>query len=173
MARVKSKAATTPVPQSMDEANSFVDMIGDTQRRLDNIETEMNDRLAEVKAHYEGLAKPLKETLTAHTTGLQTYCEANRNELTKDGRRKFYRFAAGEISWRRRPPAIRIRGVAAVLERVKELGLTQFIRTKEEINKEAMIAEMEKAVALDGVTGVIGVEDFVIKPFETDLEEVA
>lgn len=173
MARVKSKAADHPVPQSMEEANSFVEHIGDTQRRLDTIRTEMNDRLAETKAHYEALAAPLKESLAEHTSGLQVFCEAHRSELTGDGRRKFHRFAAGEVSWRRRPPAIRIRGAVRVLERVKELGLTQFIRIKEEINKEAMIAELEKAVAVDGVSGIIGVEDFVIKPFETELEEVA
>ena len=36
--------------------------------------------------------------------GVQIWAEANRNDLTRDGRTKTAKFAAGEISWRTRPP---------------------------------------------------------------------
>ena len=46
------------------------------------------------------------------------------------------------------------------------LGLDRFIRTKQEINKEALLNEPEVAKGIAGITIKTGVEDFVIKPFE-------
>ena len=65
-----------------------------------------------------------------------------------------------------------IRAVDNVLETLKRLGLSRFIRVKEEPNKEAMLAEPEAVAGLAGVKIEQG-EDFVIVPFETELEEVA
>lgn len=47
------------------------------------------------------------------------------------------------------------------------------LRVKEEVNKEAMLAEPDVARTVAGVTVGSAGEDFVIKPFETELEEVA
>jgi phage host-nuclease inhibitor protein Gam len=86
---------------------------------------------------------------------------------------KFHKVPAGENNWRRRPPKVSVRGMAVVLERLKSLGLKRFIRTKEEVNKEAMLAEPDVAASVDGINVGSEGEDFVITPFETDLEEVA
>ena len=48
--------------------------------------------------------------------------------------------------------------------------LHAFVRNKEEINKEAMLNEPDKAKSVPGVSIVTGVEDFVIVPFEVDTE---
>ena len=76
------------------------------------------------------------------------------------------------MKWRMRPPRVAIRAVDNVLETLKRLGLSRFIRVKEEPNKEAMLAEPEAVAGLAGVKIEQG-EDFVIVPFETELEEVA
>lgn len=56
-----------------------------------------------------------------------------------------------------------------MLESLRTLGLVRFIRTKEEVNKEAMLNEPELAATVAGVTIKTGVEDFVITPFEQDI----
>ena len=171
--RLKSSAATYPVPQTMSEANDFIGAIGAAQRERDRIQAEMNDQLAAIKAEYEAKAQPFKTEIEGQTKGVLTFCEANRTEITQAGKVKFYKFAAGEINWRRRPPKVGVRGIAVVIKRLNALGLTRFLRIKEEINKEAMLAEPDVAGAIEGVTIGSEGEDFVITPFDTDLEEVA
>ena len=171
--RLKSQAASHPVPQSMNEANDFIYRIGAAQRERDRIQAEMNDRLAEIKAEFEERADPFKTEIEDRTKGILTFCEAHRDDLTRSGKVKFHKFPAGEINWRRRPPKVSVRGMAVVLERLKSLGLKRFIRTKEEVNKEAMLAEPDVAASVDGINVGSEGEDFVITPFETDLEEVA
>lgn len=171
--RIKTAAATFQVPQTADEANDFIARLGTAQRERTRIETEMNDALAEVKARFEAQAKPFKEEAEALTRGLHTFAEANRTSLTRDGKVKFHRFAAGEVAWRARPPKVTVRGMDSVLDALRRLGLTRFIRTKEDVNKEAMLAEPEVAVTVAGVSIGSAGEDFIVKPFATELEEVA
>lgn len=171
--RLKSQAVAHPVPQSMTEANDFINRIGVAQRERDRIQAEMNDRLAEIKAEFEEKALPFKIEIEERTKGVLTFCEANRDELTRGGKVKFHKFPAGEVNWRRRPPKVSVRGMTAVIERLKSLGLKRFIRIKEEVNKEAMLGEPDVAGSVEGVKIGSEGEDFVITPFETELEEVA
>ncbi|ECI5747498.1 host-nuclease inhibitor protein Gam [Salmonella enterica subsp. enterica] len=168
--RIKSDAV--PSPQCRDDVNDAIARIGLAQRERARIQADMNDELAKIKLRFEEEARPFNAEIETLSRGVQTWCEAHRHELTRDGKVKFHNFAAGEIKWRMRPPRVSIRAVENVLETLKRLGLTRFIRVKEEPNKDAMLAEP------DAVTGLAGIkleqkEDFVIVPFETELEEVA
>ena len=169
---VKANAARFSVPQSRDEVNEAIARIGLLQRERERIQADMNDELAKVRLRFEELATPLNEQITGLSQGVHTWCEAHRMELTRSGKTKFYDFAAGEIKWRLRPPRVSLQSAENILETLKRLGLTRFIRVKEQLNKEAMLAEPEV------VSGVAGVkieqsEDFVIVPFGSNLEEVA
>lgn len=170
--RIKANAAQYPVPQSRDDVNDAIAKIGLAQRDRARIQADMNDELAQVKLRFEEAAKPHNEQIEGLTKGVQTWCEAHRVELTKSGKVKFHNFAAGEIKWRMRPPRVSLRAIDNLLETLKRLGLTRFVRVKEEPNKEAMLAEPEAVSGLAGVKFEQG-EDFVIVPFETELEEVA
>ena len=77
----------------------------------------------------------------------------------------------GEVSWRQRPPSIAVRGAEAVLESLRTLGLHRFIRTKDEVNKEAMLNEPELAATVAGVSVIKGKEDFAITPFEVETQQ--
>ena len=75
------------------------------------------------------------------------------------------------MAWRQRPPSVSIRGTEAVLETLERMGLTRFIRTRSEPNKEAMLAEPDAVRGIAGITIVSGVEDFVITPFEAEVQQ--
>ena len=172
--RMKVTAVNFPVPQTDEDANDFVAKLGAAQRERQLIETAMNERLVSIKADFEEQAFPFKTEIEQLTRGLHTYAEAHRDALTRDGKVKFHRFAAGEISWRTRPPKVSIKGgVEAVISAFKSLGLLQFVRVKEDLNREAMLAEPDVATVISGVTIGSAGEDFIVKPFETELEEVA
>lgn len=169
--RVKQQAIEHPVPQSLEECADFIARIGELQRERTIIETAMNTDLAARKLCYEQQAKPHSDAILELSKGVHTWCEANRARLTQDGKVKHHRFASGEVKWRKRPPSIVVRGVDAVIELLKSLGLSRFVRTKDEIDREAMLKEPAVAKTVPGVS-ISEKEDFAIEPFETQLEEV-
>lgn len=170
--RLKRQASSFPVPQGPAEANGHIERIGAAQRARELIQTAMNEALAETKARFEAEAAPLKAEIEGLARGLQTWAAANRERLTAGGKRKFAKFAAGELAWRLRPPKVSIRGTDAVIAALRAAKLGRFLRTKIEIDKEAMLKQPEVAGAVKGVTIGSDGEDFVIKPFETELDEV-
>lgn len=169
--RIKLEAAEHDVPQTLDEVNAAVAEVGRCQRERTQIQKLMNDALVDVRTSYEAAAKPYAERIAGLTKGVATYCEAHRDELTKGGKTKTAKLATGEVSWRMRPPSVNVRGLATVLDLLKRLKLDRFIRVKEEIDKDAILAERN---AIDGIKGlsISQKEDFVIKPDSTELEEV-
>jgi phage host-nuclease inhibitor protein Gam len=166
----KTKGANAPVPQSKSEAAGFVREIGEANRQLARIEADMNDEIAKLKERGELNAAPLSERVRQLTEGLRTWCDANRDSLTDGRKRKFADLGTGKIEWRLAPPKVTIRGAEAVLAAIKTLGLTQFLRTKEEINKEAMLLERDRARLVPGVTIGSEGENFTVEPFEAELE---
>ncbi|OYV89734.1 MAG: host-nuclease inhibitor protein Gam [Acidiphilium sp. 37-60-79] len=146
--------------------------IGRGQRELARIRAAMNDALAEIKASFELSAEPLARTLDVLREGVQIYCEAHRQELTLRGKTKTVLFASGEVKWRTTPPKVTIKGVEAVLDSLRRFGLGRFIRTREEISKEAILAEPEIVAQVPGLK-IEQVEEFVIEPFEAELGGVS
>ena len=169
--KTKTFGVNLPVPQSRDDASETLRMIGETNRHVARIEADMNDRIALIKDEAEKQASPLKEQVTARTEGLKIWAEANRDALTNGGKTKTADLGTGKISWRLRPPSVRISGMDRVIEAVKMLGFYGFLRTKEEINKEALLANPDKAKLIAGITIGSEGEDFIAEPFEADISK--
>lgn len=170
-ARQKIAAAEHRICQSREETSEAIARIGRAQRERDRIHADMNDELAAVRERYEAQAKPHAEAIAELTRAVNGWCEAHRAELTAQGKVKFHAFATGEVKWRLRPPSIVVRGAEAVIATVQKLGLGRFLRTKVEIDKDALLKEPDVARQIGGIS-LTQKEDFVIVPAETQLEEV-
>lgn len=170
--KIKADAVTHWVPADRDQVNAAIAEIGMLQRERVRLEVEMNDELEAVRARYNAKTKPMGERITELGKGVKLWCEANRATLTKDGRVKFHEFATGIVKWRLTPWAVTLKNVGEVLALLKAKGLTQYIRTKEEIDKEALLADRESLG--DSIKGVrIGQkEEFSIEPSASKIEEV-
>ncbi|QOF68327.1 host-nuclease inhibitor Gam family protein [Actinobacillus sp. GY-402] len=153
--------------QSRDEVESAITTIGLLQRELQRKATEQNDELAAITDRYAPQLAALQDQIKPIQSAIQAWCESNRDELLP-GKTKTIEFNTGSVQWRQRPPSVGVRGVESVIDNLRTLGLTRFIRVKEEINKEAMLNEPEIAGTVAGVTIKTGVEDFVITPFEQE-----
>lgn len=167
---VKANAAVF-VAENRQQADETVRTIGELQRKRESLQTAMNAEIAAVKERYEADAAPVGETIKALGHGVQVWAEANRAELTKNGS-KTVKLGNGELRWRTRPPSVTVRAAGIVIEALKRLGLQRLIRTKEEINKEAILADPDAVRDVKGISISQG-EDFVIVPLATELEEVA
>lgn len=167
----KTLGANLPVPQNREEAAAAIADLGTTSRAVARIEADMNDEIAAAKLASEKQAKPLREREAALREGLKIWAEANREALTQGGKVKFADLGTGKISWRQRPPSVRITGAERVIEAIKRLGMNAFLRVKEEPNKEAMLADADNARLIAGVTISSDGEDFIVEPFEAEISE--
>nr|WP_294547623.1 host-nuclease inhibitor Gam family protein [uncultured Rhodopila sp.] len=171
-AKAKAPAATVFVPQTRADVTQAIRCIGEHMRERTRIEATMNDRLALIREEFESQAAPHAERIKQLTEGVQIWCEAHRAELTDNGRTKTANLASGEVKWRLSPPKVVIKGAETVIEIFRARGLFGLIRKKEEIDKEAILAE---PALVDGIRGVrIEQEElFVVEPFQTQLEDAA
>jgi len=167
-AKLKSKAQIA-VPQSRDEVAADIRQLGDLQRELLRTETLMNDKIAAIVADNQPLIDAVNLRIQNLQEGVQAYAEAHREELTSNGKVKFANLVTGVVKWQKRPPSVSVRGADTVIATLKRLGLGKFVRTKEEINKEAILNEPEQVSGVAGIKIVKDVEDFVIEPFEQEV----
>lgn len=165
--KLKSKAQAY-APQSKTDCAADIRKLGDLQRQFTRATAAMNDKIAKIAAEAQPGLEELQTQIGTLQQGIQTWCEANRHELTDSGKVKTANLITGNVSWRIRPPSCSVRGADAVIETLKRLGLAKFIRTKEEVNKEAILNEPDEVRGVAGITVVTGVEDFAIEPFEQE-----
>ena len=168
----KSRALLTahPTPQNREACAEEIALIGADQRELTVLEAAMQEAVSGLKRQYEEQAEPLRDRIAARTQSVLRYCEVHRDELCAGGR-KFHAFSTGQVSWRHRPPSVRLRNLAEIIDTLRRRGLTQFLREKTEVNKEAMLEESDLARGLPGVSIGSAGEDFIVEPYAPELEQ--
>ena len=166
---VMPKKVVIAVPKSLDEAAQFLAQIGKEQRATDKIRSNINTKVEKLKAKAMADAEPHQEKISQLVEGLFAYAEAHRDKLTDSGKYKTVKVPTGIFGWRMTPPAVSLRNVKSILESLKSLGLECFIRTNEEIDKEAMLKEPELAKTVKGVS-ISQHEEFITKPAELEVE---
>jgi phage host-nuclease inhibitor protein Gam len=170
--KIKTPAGDYEIPQNREEADEFIYKIGEATRDRQLAETAMNEDIARIKAEYEAKAGPAAVAIAKLTWGLQTWCEAYRQDLLK-GDSKTVKFGNGKVSWRARPPKVTLRGIKKILAWLEKHKLDRFVRIIREVNKEAMLSDPAAAAKIPGVKIGSAGEDFIVAPFESQLEAVA
>lgn len=187
--KLKAKAEIY-VPSSKDQCAADIRQLGDLQRSQARLTGEMNDEIAKITAKFQPLIEELQPQIDTLFSGVQTWCEANRATLTDNHKVKFANLITGEVTWRIAPPSCSVRGADAVIKALKTLELQRYVRSKEEVDKEAVLAtysagrqitdedakadpakaavqtEFRRLQAVTGITVISGVESFVVTPFE-------
>ena len=163
MAKNKRAAETATPPVNRDEAETYLARIGEIQRLTQLNKTALAEAVARVTADIEAESAKLAEEHDRLFRGLQLWAEANRHALTDGGKTKTVRLGNGIIAWRLAPPSVQIKGQEAVLEYLMN-NTIGFLRTKVEINREAMLARPEEAAKIPGVTIKSAGESFVVEP---------
>lgn len=168
---IMPKKVVIPVPKSLEEATKFLAEIGQEQRATDKIQLGLNAAVDKLKVQALAGVEPHQRKVSQLVEGLFAFAEAHRDELTNGGKRKTVEVPTGTFGWRMTPPAVKLHNVESILKFLKSLKLKRFIRTKEEVDKEAMLKEPEVAKTVKGVS--IGQhEEFVAKPSELEVEIV-
>ena len=172
MEKQKIKHAVVPIPASLEESAEFVGRIGKEQRKIDWIQTELNDKVEKLKVEAMAKTTPHEGNISQLVEGLFVFAEAHREELTESGKRKTVELPTGIFAWRLTPPSVSLKSIKEVISSLRSLGLRRFLRMKVEVNKEAMLKEPEIAKTVKGVT-ISQREEFVVKPAELEVEIVS
>lgn len=174
MAKAKTKAPE--VPQSREDVQQWIANLGTTQRAKATLTNEMNELIAPITSRYASQIDEQAQQEQRLLEGIAAWCEANKSDLTKDG--KTVNLVTGEVSWRLNPPSVAFkRGVKVeqLVAHIKQLKLGKlFLRTKEEVDKEAILRADDKTKAKLTAAGTIKIvtdaETFSVTPFEQSAE---
>lgn len=172
--RIKSESFA--VPQTREEADRLLMKMGELQQEISRIEADMNDALAPIKAQFEGKAAPINAEIEALFQGVHAWAEANRAAELK-GESKTISLGAGALSWRLTPWSVTVRkadDIIKLLKVTRKKAWKEFLRSKWEINKEAMLESAESRKAASEIPGISinRKEEFAAKPFASDIERV-
>lgn len=133
---------------SWDEIDNALRQIGELDRNIQLLEASQNEMIDQIKAQTKESAAPLQEKKTGIELAIKEYCEANRAEFSKV---KTKTFTFGSVGFRI-STKIMIKRVADTLQALKDLKLLTCIRTKEEIDKEAMKSLSSETLAEVGAS---------------------
>jgi len=146
----KAKTITVEAPETMAEADQYLRDIGTLNIQLRDIDTDLREGTAKLKQEAEDQAAPLRADVEAKWLGLQSWAQANRKRMTNGG--KTIRLPSGSISWRTLPAKVTLKGVADIIVLLKtKASWKKFLRTKLEVDKEAMLKDKVEAAKIAGV----------------------
>ena len=133
-------------------------------------EAEMNEKLNKIKEDFEEKTKELRYTAETMQVEINAFCTKNKSDFDKV-RSKEFQF--GVVGFRVNPPKVillnRKYNLKTVLELVKRLYKKAYVRVKEDLDKEAMLADYAGKKLDDGKLAGVGLkvdqdEQFYINP---------
>lgn len=154
------------------EAQEGIAEIGEAISEIEKIEADCDNRIAAITAAAEVKIATHMARLEKIGLGLKHFADKNRERLT-GGERKSVEYPTGVIGWRQSPPSVRLTNEEKAIAAAEDLGFLEFIRVKEEFNKQAALADPDKARKIKYVKIKKGEEVFFVKPSVTTTEAVA
>lgn len=145
MARVR--IPDEPVLKNWDDVNLNLKEIAECEIEIEKIEAEMNKKISDVKLEAEMDAKPYKESIKTLEKQVKDFVEVNRADLK--GKTKFLNF--GKTGFRKSTKLV-LRKIDNIIKNLKSFGMTDCIKTKETINKDALKKYPDADIAKIGVT---------------------
>ena len=137
MSRIKP-AATTVVIKSTEEADTVLARIAAHKRRIELIDLSAAEEIDEVKARAAAEAEPIKQEIAGLEQSLLRYADYARDELFRG--RKSPQLTFGTIGYRlsTKLKTLPKWTFERVLESLKAGNKTEYIRIKEEVDKERL-----------------------------------
>jgi len=155
------KKSLFPVPANLSEVNALLFKIGECERDLATIKTNLEADVAEARSNAEEAAAPLQEEHKQYVKALLTYASQNRKTLLV-GDKKSLVLTGGEFGWRLPPTKVTYAkgGAEQVIKNLEAMKLTQYLRYITEVDREALLRDRP---AVSGVK-YSQKEGFFVKP---------
>lgn len=167
----RKRLPNVAIPSNSLEATNWISRFRDAKRAIEQKTLVANRRIARIQADLALETASFQGELEELGQGLHLYATAHRPVLTDGGRMQSAEFGTGRLGWKTGPPRTEIRQSEKVVKFLEDHDFEDFLRIKKEINREAMLADPERAETVPGVT-IVQDEFFYIKPddFDTEIE---
>jgi phage host-nuclease inhibitor protein Gam len=128
--------------RSYEDADQTLLRIADCETKLQTAEAEMNERIQKIREEYEMNTHVLRAMKVSHEKELERFCIVNKADFEKSRSRELVH---GKIGFRNTPPKVALLNRKykwdTVIELLRKVRFGKdLIRTKEEINKEQVLA---------------------------------
>lgn len=151
---------TIPTIHSFDECDGTILRIADCEQELAKAEAEMNEKIQIVRDEFEkktNVTRAMKEGLSSE---LERFCVTNKDAFEKSRSKNFIH---GTVGFRSTPPKTaplnRKYKWETILELIKRFPwASKFIRTKEDVDKEAILASYASKEVDDQKLAAIGLK---------------
>jgi phage host-nuclease inhibitor protein Gam len=142
MARTTRPSVSIPVPANLSEANTVLFRVSALSRSVLAIEADYVKQVTELRKAVDAKVAPLVLEREQISLGLQIFAGAHRETLLVQDE-KTVRLSGGSFGWRFTPPKVTLGrgGEEKALANLRELELTDYIRIKESLDKEALLRD--------------------------------
>jgi len=156
MARYKPNVGAI---KNLEDADRVLQELCALETEIERIDADGDGRIAKIKEEMAKTGKPLRERTKELTASLKAFADYHKGDLFKD--RKSLELAFGVIGYRKTPPSISTSKTTTGL--LKKMGLTQYVRVREEPDKESMLSLDDETLAqVDAVRK--SKDEFFIQP---------
>jgi phage host-nuclease inhibitor protein Gam len=170
-ARIKAQKPTVEVPTSREQAEAVLLRVAELKSAEAAAKAAMDAELARVRESYQADLADIAAQIASAVQALELWAERNQSLF---GRLRSLVMLHGRIGWRTNPPSLKpLRGLTwnDVLETLRRLGRREFIRVKEEPDREALLAAREHEDLRALGCRVEQVEEFFVEPELTPVEQ--
>lgn len=152
------KKSETLVPNSMRQADALLSKLGQTQDAINEIEKELANKIAELKASTTKKLEPLTVGRSNQINALFAFANPLKAVLSRET--KSIVLGSGAFGWRWTPPRVEmIESDEETIALLKNTGNDAFVRIIEEVDRQALLAERP---LIEGISYVQNEEFFVV-----------
>ncbi len=152
---------------SRDALVAALSRLGELERDMRAIETEVEERVARETAAGASLVQPLADRHAALLAEIQAYADTHRPELAGD--KASVKLPSGTLAWRKGQPRVEISAEdePAVLDALETLDAERFVRTKRSVIAKAVLDAGTSLPTIAGLTIRPAGETFKATPAKT------
>jgi len=140
----RTQVKSTITLASWQEADDALRKVAFAQAKIDKVEAEMNAEINKLRQAAERKIVREKELVAEHEQALEAFCRAKRADF---GDKQSRILTFGEVNFRVHPDKIvqqkgtKIEQTIRIIKAMGKKAVDQWIRIKEEINKDALLKE--------------------------------
>lgn len=162
---------------TFDDADNVLAELGALQAYVAGQEAELNQKEQQLREHYQRATAEARQKIEELTACLERWCIQNKHEFERTRMRDLVH---GVIGFRTNPPKVSLLNrkytMNTVLELLKKLRMTKYIRVKEELDKETILSDYLAQDITDTKLASVGLkvdqtEQFVCEPKWEQLQQ--
>lgn len=167
---------------TQDDIAPAIGRIAELNREKDSLESKANEKINAIQEALSADLKPLLDEIKKISLSVKQYVDKNRTKLFLDDA-KTVKLETGDIAYRSGKPSVATNSTEKVINEILDRNdLTDvktkfdkkmakvYLRTKLELNKDAILENPDEAFEKTGVGIKEGAERFYIKPYATNTE---